>query len=243
MNPDQKLIEKVTHYKPSEAKLDAVRQVPLLLIGGISGAGKDTVLQQLIVEHPQNYHFLVSHSTRPPRMNDGVLEQDGVKYFFIDKTTAEHMLDEGEYIEANYYVGNVYGASIGEIAKAGQEHKILVSDIDVNGIDNFVSRGMNVRPVFLLPPSYDAWQERITKRYGETVDKIDLHKRLTTALDELNFAMTHEYFYLVVNDELEDTVAFVHRIASGEDIPLKRPHASEIAEEIAAGIRTGLGNL
>ncbi len=243
MDSDEKLIEKVTNYKPSEAMLSTVRQVPLLLAAGISGAGKDTVLQKLIAKYPDDYHFLVSHSTRPPRENNGVMEQNGVKYFFIDKQTAEQMLDEGTYIEANYYVGNVYGASMGEIAKAGQEHKILVSDVDVNGIDNYVRRGMNAKPVFLLPPSYAAWQERLLKRYGAAVDTDDLRERLTTALDELEFAMGHDYFYLVVNDNLDETVEFVHRIARGDDIAVHRDDATAISEEIASGIKAKLASL
>jgi len=243
MNLDETLIEKVTNYKPSEAMLASVRQVPLLLAAGISGAGKDTVLQKLIVKYPDDYHFLVSHATRPPRENNGVMEQDGVKYFFIDKQTAEHMLDEGAYIEANYYVGNVYGASIGEIAKAGQEHKILVSDIDVNGIDSYVRRGMNARAVFLLPPSYLVWQERLMKRYGDAVDTADLRQRLGTALEELEFARSHDYFYLVVNDNLDETVEFVHRIARGDNIAVHRDDATAISEEIASGIKTQLALL
>jgi guanylate kinase len=243
MNSDEKLIEKVATYQPSETMLASVRQVPLLLAAGISGAGKDTVLQKLIAKYPNDYHFLVSHSTRPPRENNGVMEQDGVKYFFIDKPTAERMLDEGAYIEANYYAGNVYGASIGEIAQADQENKILVSDIDVNGIDNYVRRGMNAKPVFLLPPSYAVWQERLMKRYGEAVDAADLRERLGTALEELEFAMSHDYFYLVVNDDLDETVEFVHRIARGDNIAVHRDDATAISEEIASGIKTQLASL
>lgn len=243
MEQDKQLIDKVKRYKPSQAKLDAVRHVPLLLVAGISGAGKDTVLKKLVAEQAADYYPLVSHTTRKLRTNSGIPEQNGVEYFFIDKSTAEQMLDEGEYLEANYYSGNVYGASLAEIAKAGQQNKILVSDIDVNGVNNFVLQGMNVKAVFLLPPNYEVWQERFLNRYGQAVDAADLKRRLQTALDELAFAMEHDYFHFVINDKLDDTVRTVGSIAHDQLATTRSPEATAIAKNISEGIRTQLSAL
>jgi guanylate kinase len=148
MESDTNFSQKIAAYTPSAPALAGISDVPLLLAVGITAAGKDTVLRRLIQKYPDDYRFTVSHTTRLPRENNGVLEQDGVKYYFVDKDQASRMLDEGAFIEVNYFASNLYGTSISEIERGGTDDKILVSDIDVNGIANFVRLGMNVKPGF-----------------------------------------------------------------------------------------------
>jgi guanylate kinase len=234
---DKELQQKVATYKPSEHMLTTVREVPILLAVGISGAGKDTMLQRLLATYPNDYRQLVTTTTRPPRVNDGIPERDGVDYYFITKETANHMLDDGAYIEANYYASNVYGASIDEVAKAGQDGKILVTDLDVNGVGNFMRLGMNAKPIFVLPPNYQVWRERVQRRYhGVTVDPADLQKRLQTALAELENALANEYFYLLVNDNLEHAVKIANDIVRGKDVDPRHPKAVEVTKQLAADI-------
>jgi guanylate kinase len=177
------------------------------------------------------------------RENNGVHEQNGVEYYFIDKATANKMLDEGALIEANMYASNVYGASIAEIKRAGADGKILISDIDVNGVGNFVRRGLNAKAVFLLPPSFEVWQQRLQKRYGGEVNIEDMRKRLRTALDELENALANDYFYIVVNDDLEKTVSLVNDIAHGRSVEARYPKALELARDLATKTKEALRNL
>jgi len=239
---DKELQQKVTAYRPSKNALDKVKHIPLLFAVGISGAGKDTALRTLLEHHPNDYSWLVTTTTRPRRENNGVMEEHGVEYYFIDKPSAERLLNEGAYVEANYYASNVYGATIAEIARGGQEHKILVSDIDVNGILNFVRLGMNVKPVFILPPSYEIWHERFHRRYGDALDQQDLRKRLTTALAELKDALDHDYYYLVINDTIEETVERIHTIAHGQEAERRSPQAIRLIEQLRADITRELAD-
>lgn len=243
MEQDKQLAQKIAQYTPSEAAISAVRQVPLLIAVGITGAGKDTVLRHLTEAYPNDYRFAVSHTTRAPRENHGVMEQDGVAYHFIDKPAAERMLDEGALVEANMYASNVYGMSIAEIAQAGSEGKILVSDIDVNGVGNFVRLGLNAKPVFLLPPSFEIWQERLQKRYEGEFNTEDLRKRLQTALTELENAIANDYFYIVVNDDLDKTISLINDIAHGKPVEARYPEAVELAEGLAKNISAELAKI
>jgi guanylate kinase len=243
MEQNNDLEQKIAHYTPSEAALASVREVPLLLAVGITAAGKDTVLHRLTESHPDDYRFTVSHTTRAPRVNNGVMEEDGVTYHFIDKSTASRMLDEGAFVEANYFASNLYGASIAEIERAGADGKILVSDIDVNGIGNFVRLGLNVKPVFLLPPSFDVWQQRLQSRYEGEFNADDLRKRLQTALRELEDAIEHDYYYLVVNDDLDRTVELVNDIAHGKPVERRYAKAAGLAGDLAAKISVELAQL
>jgi len=238
------LEQKIRTYTPSDAALETIRDVPLLFAVGISGAGKDTILKQLMARYPNDYQFLVTSTTRKPRKNDNVMEQDGVDYYFIDTATAERMLAEGRYLETNYYANNIYGASIDEIARVGKQGKILISDIDVNGVANVMRHKMNAKPIFILPPSYEVWQERLHSRYGNIeFDHNDFRKRMQTALAELQMALDNVYYYIVINDDIDKTVALVNDIAHGKPVEARYPRAIELTKQIANKVQAQLDQL
>lgn len=241
MELDERLIEKVANYKPSQEAIAPIRTTPILFVVGITGAGKDTIQHKLVSEHENEYRFIVSHTTRAPRENHGTLEQDGVDYHFVDFTEVDRMLDAGEFVEAKVvHFDNVYGTSIAEIQAAKDENKIAITDIEVKGVKEYVDLGMNVKPVFLLPPSYDVWWERLMARYnGKMLDQ-DLHKRMQTALMEIEHAVATDYFYIVINDDLEDTVDLVNRIAHGEAVEPHYHKAMDIAEQFLKRMREKL---
>lgn len=229
----------LTTYKPSSATIALVQRAPLLFLVGISGAGKDTVIQELV--KTGKYHLLVSYTTRQPRMNNGEMEQDGIAYHFVTWERAERMLGEGAFVEANLYGGNVYGTAAAEIEVAAAKGKIAVTDIEVQGVAVYDALKANMRPIFLLPPSYAVWQERLRRRYGDAVDPQDLAKRLQTALSELRHALEVPYFYFVVNDQLAETVHKVAAIASGapqatEEVAVGRRIAESICKQLQATI-------
>lgn len=201
-------------YTPSSETKDILAQVPIVLLAGISGAGKDTIKKQLLAT--SEYHKIVTHTTRSPRENDGVLEQDGVEYHFIDKETSLHMLENKGYIEANRYGSNVYGTSVAEFVAARDEERIAIADIDVNGVANFKRLAPDaVRPIFLTPPSFAVWRNRWMTRYGNGTkyNPEDYASRLQTAIDEIEHVLSTDYYFVVINDNLDDAVAETNEIA------------------------------
>ena len=217
MEAAAKLIE---NYRPSDEAIALLRQVPTLLLVGISGAGKDTVKAELM--KTGRYHHVVSHTTRAPRKNLSVIERDGVDYHYTDMQTVETMLNNHGFIEAKKYSSNIYGTSVGEFRLARDEGKIAVSDIEVQGVEEFMSLAPEtVRPVFLLPPSFTVWESRWQQRYG--TDHIyhtkDLAQRMDAAIFELEHVIQKSYYYIVVNDELAATVREVDAIARTGERP------------------------
>lgn len=243
MGINQTLLEKVAAYKPQLNSIKPVRHVPLLFVVGISGAGKNTVQRRLVADYPDTYQYMISHTTRKPRANNGVVEQDGVNYHFIDLVTAERMLDTGEYLEAKCYADNIYGTSTAEIAQAGRAHKIVLNDIEVQGIGEYVQLGMNVKPVFLLPPDYETWWKRLIARYEGKPDQLDLHRRMKTALAELDYALANDFFYIVINDDLEKTVSQVNNIAHDKPVEARPARAITIAKRLAAETESRLATI
>lgn len=223
--------QKILHYKPSDTTIQLVQQTPILLLVGVSGAGKDTIKHKLL--ETGEYHHIVSHTTRPPRRNHGILEEDGSDYHFIQLADAEKMLDEGAYVEAKIYSGNVYGTSVAEIEAAHSEGKIAVTDLEVQGVAEYKSMTPdNLHAVFILPPNYAVWQERLKKRYVHGVDPADIEKRMATAKVELKDALEKDYFRFVINDDLEAAVQAVDQIAHGAPSGKESETARALAQDL-----------
>jgi len=206
----------VANYHVPESARELIRSTSIVLLVGVAGAGKDTIKQRLLATG--DYHHIVSHATRPPRENAGVMEQDGVNYHFITPDRAADMLRSNEYIEAKFVHGTVYGTSVAEIQQAHDDGKIAVTDIDVQGVAEYKAISDNVIAVFILPPNYEQWQRRIIDRYGSAgVDTADLARRMRTAIGELDEALAKQYYHYVVNEELDQAVKAVDSIAHHHD--------------------------
>lgn len=228
-------------YTPSKDTIELVRQTPITLLAGISGAGKDTIQHSLM--ETGKFHRITTHTTRKPRQNGGVWEQDGVEYHFISMPKAREMFEHGEFIEGNIYSGNVYGTSVAEIQQAHDKGLIAVTDIDVNGVAHYKHLSPDVIAVFVIPPSFEQWQQRLLARYGESnVSPEDLYKRMHTAITELEQALARPYYHFVVNDELARAVHAVESIAHGHDTFNEVDEAVHAqAAQLLADLRTHLG--
>lgn len=231
------LSTQVSDYAPSPEKLAGLRDTSMLFMVGISGAGKDTITANLMRLYPHDYTRFISHTTRKPRENHGKLEQNGKDYYFIDFDKAQAMLAAKDFIEANVYSGNIYATSIAELRRAHDQHKTLVTDIDVNGVAHFVGVLPNAKPVFILPPNFRIWQQRFLTRYKGEVNEADYQKRMHTAYIEIVHALAHNYYYLVINDDLDHVTREINAIARGEVAVRQSKDAMAVADEILQELR------
>lgn len=239
-----RIVRKLSVYQPSVETATIVRTTPKLFLVGISGAGKDTIMHELL--KTRQYYPIVSHTTRQPRVNNGKLEREGVEYHFINLAQAERMLDKGAYVEAALYGDNVYGTSAAAIRAAHDSGKVAITDIEVHGMTVYRVLDPHTRAVFVVPPSYQVWQERLLKRYGGAVDADDYTKRMVRARAELTHALGVPHFLFIINDHLEQTVREVTRIAHGGTVSLGEEQvahaiARDILREIAAQGFGGIG--
>ncbi|HET9098477.1 MAG TPA: hypothetical protein VFN51_02565 [Candidatus Saccharimonadales bacterium] len=236
------LAKKLSGYKPSPAAIKLIKSTRILFLVGPTGAGKDALKDELL--STGNYHHIVSHTTREPRINHGILEEDGRDYHFISKAEAERMVDNKAFIEAKIYSGNLYGTSVAEIKLAHDQNLIAMTDIEVQGVAEYKELDPNVMAVFLLPPDFKTWQQRLTRRYGDVVDEVDHQMRLETALVELDELINTDYYVPVINDDLNQTFAAVHKIvASKNHTSADAPRARAVAQQLDIDIRDYLQTL
>lgn len=204
-----KFITALQDYKMSSETKRVLTQTPFVLMVAATSSGRNTIINELL--KTGNYYFIVSDTTRPPRSNDGVMEQSGVEYFF---RTEKEMLDDiksGRFVEAAViHNQQVSGISVREIEKAHQQGKIAITDIEIVGTKNIARVKSDVVPIFILPPNFEEWLRRMRNR-GEFAP-IELHNRLMSAVKEFRAALDDGRFTFVINDKLKDAVKAVDEI-------------------------------
>ena len=171
----------------------------LLIISGPSGVGKGTLLSSVLERYdPKDVYFSVSVTTRAPRPG----EREGINYHYISREEYEALKKSGGLLEWNVFCDVGYGTPFDPVKRALSEGKLVILEIDVNGMRQVVKKMPDAITVFVAPPSFEELERRIRKRNTETEGQ--LKKRLSAAERELLAA--EEYKYTVINDGLEDAV-------------------------------------
>jgi guanylate kinase len=227
---DAELTELIASYRPSEAASTIVRSASIVLLVGITGAGKNTLKQELLKD--DSFYDFISHTTRQPRSNLGVMEQDGIDYYFIDSSEAARMLRAGEFIEAKKVHSNVYGTAIEGLAPSVESGKVAVNDVDVQGVEEYKAISPAVHAVFVLPPSFDEWNTRRLARYGDAIDPEDNKVRLESAKAELDFALSSGLFDFIVNDDVSSAADHVRALVSGRKLTAHQSEAEAVARSL-----------
>ena len=166
----------------------------VLVVCAPSGTGKSTLISKLREEFP-NFGFSVSYTTREPR--DG--EQDGREYHFVSRNQFVAMRSQGEFCEWAEVHGNLYGTASSPVFKMLDEGQDVLFDIDVQGAKQLKKTFYKGNFIFLLPPSREELERRLTGRGTDSEDSIA--KRLANAQGEIQQSDFFDYW--IVNDDLE----------------------------------------
>lgn len=198
----------------------------LTVVSGFSGAGKGTIMKELLAKHEQNYALSISATTRAPRPG----EKDGVEYFFKSREEFEKMIAAGELIEYAQYVGNYYGTPKAYVGKQLEAGRDVILEIEIQGALKVREQFPDALLLFVTPPSADELKKRLIGRGTESMEVIE--NRLARALEEAEGL--EEYDYLVVNDVLEECVEEVHEIIRNEHYRVSRnaENIREMREEL-----------
>ena len=180
----------------------------LVVVSGFSGAGKGTIMKNLMSRYGESYGLSVSATTRAPRPG----EVDGKDYFFVSKEQFETMISEEKLIEYAKYVDNYYGTPRDFVEKQLEAGKSVILEIEIQGALKVKNKFPDTRLLFVTAPSAEELKNRLVGRGTETQDVIEA--RLSRAYEES--LGIENYDYLVINDDLELCVVHVHSILENE---------------------------
>lgn len=197
----------------------------LYTVSAPSGAGKTSLVNALIARCNE-LRVSVSHTTRPQRPG----EQDGVNYHFVDETTFLQMLEKAAFLEHARVFGNLYGTSqvwVEEQLAAGTD---VILEIDWQGAQQVKRLLPATRAIFILPPSRQALEQRLTGRGQD--DPAVIAGRMAQAVEEMSHYIESDF--LVVNNDFDQALSELEAIVRCQRLQTKRQ------QEALAGL---LGNL
>lgn len=203
----------------------------LVVLSGPSGAGKNTLLNEVLTLVP-DLRYSVSVTTRPPRPG----ERDGVDYFFVDDNEFDRLIQSGEFLEWAEFCGYRYGTQRAFVDACLDRGETVITDIDIQGAKQIREHMPEGVFVFLLPPSLAELRKRLVQRgtEGETA----ITRRLETALEEMQ-AITY-YDYWILNDDLERAARTLEAIIWSERSRVQRLSTQEFALQFLEGDRCSL---
>lgn len=170
----------------------------LFTVSAPSGAGKSTLLNALLEQDPF-LELSISYTTRQPRPG----EQNGREYHF---TTADDFLERdgrGEFLESARVHGNYYGTSRLAISEQIKTGKDILLEIDWQGARQIRNLFPTDTTIFILPPSIQSLQERLTKRGQDSIEVIE--QRILAANEEIQHAP--EFDYVIINSNFDEALS------------------------------------
>jgi len=162
-----------------------------------SGGGKTTLCKMLLKKYSDTC-LSISFTTRLPRGE----ERDGVDYHFVSQEKFQALIQKQELVEWAEVHGKYYGTSKKYLEDRSAEGKIVLLDIDVQGVDSLKRIfGDRCLSFFILPPSIQELEARLRARNTESEEK--LQQRLRNAEKEIS--RSKDFDHQIVNKELNQS--------------------------------------
>jgi len=180
------------------------------VITGPSGAGKGTLIRELIARIPE-LALAVSATTRERRPG----EVEGRHYWFLSEEEFDRAVAEGDFLEWVPYVAARYGTLRRELDRIAGEGHAPVLELEIEGALHVRDEVPGSVTIFIDAPLAELerrLRERATESAGEIGDRIALAQRQKERAGA--------FHHVVVNDDVERAAGELAAIVTSE---LARP--------------------
>lgn len=160
------------------------------------------------------YSLSISATTRAPREG----EEDGREYFFKTKEEFEQLIAEDRLIEYACYCDNYYGTPRDYVEDQMEQGRDVILEIELQGALKIKEKYPEALLLFVLPPDVETLVSRLRSRGTETEEVIQ--SRLRRAMEEA--AEVDKYDYMIINDDLDESVEEVHRLIDSQHNKVSR---------------------
>jgi guanylate kinase len=196
-----------------------IRRGLMLVISSPSGAGKTTLARKLMGEF-EDVALSVSVTTRQARPG----EVDGKDYHFRTREDFTQMIEDRGFLEWAKVFDHYYGTPRADTEEKLAKGKDVLFDVDWQGADALHDQVPNdCVSVFVLPPSIEALEQRLSARPGSTPEMVA--RRMADAKAEIRH--WRRYDYCIINDELNVAYDQLRRILLVERTKRLRQHNLE----------------
>ena len=185
----------------------------LYTVSAPSGAGKTSLVNALI-ERCGGLQVSVSHTTRPMRP----AEKEGVNYHFVSENVFVDMLDRAEFLEHAQVFGNLYGTSSVWLEEQLERGLDVILEIDWQGARQVKQLLPETQSIFILPPSRQALQQRLSLRGQD--DPGIIEGRMNAAVAEMSHYVESDF--LVVNKDFDQALDELQSIVASQRLRTAR---------------------
>ena len=190
----------------------------LFILTAPSGAGKTTLVSRLLARDA-GIEKSISSTTRTPRPG----ETNGKDYHFVDVDRFARMRDDGEFVEWAEVHGNFYGTSREWLESRMSAGRDVLLEIDWQGAQQVRTRFPKAVGIFILPPSVEELERRLTARGQDSLEVI--RRRVLGARDEMRHV--GEFDYVIINRNLETALEDLAAVVRACRLTLKDQQARE----------------
>ena len=180
----------------------------IIVISAPSGAGKGTIIKELLKRDNKNRWLSVSATSREMRKG----EEEGVNYYYLSRGEFEKRIKEDYFLEYTNYAGNYYGTPKKFIKDKVNQGIDVILEIEIEGATNIKKLIPEAIFIFIMPPSLKELARRLKGRGTEDNEKI--MKRFHESYKEINEVT--KYNYVVVNDKVDVAADKIEAIIKAE---------------------------
>ncbi len=177
----------------------------VLVVTGPSGAGKGTLIREL-VERVPGIEVTVSAATRERRRG----EEDGREYWFLSDKDFTDRVARGELLEHVEFSGHRYGTLRSELDRIAANGHVPLLELETEGALR-VKRELPGAVTIFISARVDELERRLRERATESSGEID--ERIELARKQLDQA--GEFDHVIENDDLERAVGELTTLVRG----------------------------